>query len=436
MAELKLEKTDRGFKYERLIPETSEIVRFEAAHITDSNGRPHAVISIILNTRILAYTYMSLARDEERVRLANSAYRMFESDSPVRAEHYSKEFLKHDLDLFAREVWPAYVNASKGEMMAGDVSPSESVLVLDPYVIRGGGTILYGPPGMGKSWTLLLWLVSIDAGKQWPWATVQTPTLFVNIERSSDSVARRLGAVNAALDLPRDRPLLTLNARGRSLKDIEEALATTIYEHNVGLVGLDSISRAGFGELGGDKTANAIVDTLNNLCATWVGIGHSPRNEATHVFGSVHFDAGADMITRLASEQRGNVLGVVLNLDKANDVPKGAKQLFAYEFDKTGLTSVRMSTASEFADLEEAVGGSHLSVEDVVMQGLENLGGKATASQISIRTGKDRSSVSAILSKGREDGTLASSQDGRDVYYERKTAIKSVVADRTPDLPF
>jgi hypothetical protein len=58
--------------------------------------------------------------------------------------------------------------------------------------------------------------------------------LFINLERSAASVADRLGNVNrGARAAPDTRPMLTLNARGRSLMDVAGSARKAIEQHGV-----------------------------------------------------------------------------------------------------------------------------------------------------------------------------------------------------------
>lgn len=411
--ELALKLTERGVVFERPIKETGEVIKFEASYIQTSIGRPHAVVTLVLNTRLLAYSHISLTKDEDRTRLANSAYSMLE-DAPIREGAYPKKFLKHDLDIFCRDVWPIWVAAREGHLVEGG-GELKITMVLKPFVIEGGGTILFAPPGAGKSWTLMAMMVAIDAGLTKPWECIQRDVLFVNIERSAKSIQRRLARVNVALGLPANRPLRILNARGKSLKDIEEPIIKTIRDHDIKVAGLDSMSRAGYGELGADKVANAIVDVLNDLVETWVAIGHAPRADASHIFGSIHFDAGADMMVKLASEQRGTTLGISLLLTKANDTPTGARQLLGYDFDSDGLTNIRVSGETEFAALAVEA-GKPMPVLEQLLRTIDTLGGEATAGVLAEQTGHHRSYVSDLL---HSSSVIKSRREGREVLFAR-----------------
>lgn len=420
-----IESIKGGLRLERTFKNLPDVLRFEATSIHMERDKPYAVLTLILNTRVLAYDDMCLSKNEERTRLVNSAYRMLESNT-VLTDQYSKEFFKHELDIFCRDIWPEWVGSKAGGLMAGDSTMSLMPYVVDPYVVQGGGTLLYGPPGAGKSWLLMLIAVCVDAGLQWPWKTMQTTVLFDNIERSASSVSRRLGVVNRALGLPPERPLLTLNARGKSLRETAEAVERTIAEHDVGFLALDSISRAGVGDLTTDRAANTVTDLLNDLCPTWLALAHAPRPPresgttlASHVFGSVHFDAGADVVVKLLSEQRGTALGVSLAVDKVNDGMRGFKQMIALDFDpKTGLSGIRMAKDGEFVEL--GLSEAMTLTERIIITIQSD--GPQSATQLASALGHDRTYITKVL-LGSE--LFMGVREGREVLYHLRPKLVS-----------
>jgi hypothetical protein len=69
------------------------------------------------------------------------------------------------------------------------------------------------------------------------------------------------------------------------------------------------------GDLTENGAGNKIVDALNGMAETWLAIGHTPRASAEHVYGTVHFDAGADLMVKLTSEQdEDGPLGISLEM--------------------------------------------------------------------------------------------------------------------------
>src|SRR6185295_8453762 len=114
----------------------------------------------------------------------------------------------------------------------------------------------FGREGGGKTNSALIMAVSTDAGVPGPFGTPARPckVLFVNLERSAESVRSRLARVNRLLGLPADRRLLMLHARGRPLRDVLPQIQRSVSDRGVGVVFLDSISRSGAGSLVEDET--------------------------------------------------------------------------------------------------------------------------------------------------------------------------------------
>ncbi len=282
----------------------------------------------------------------------------------------------------------------------GDTKIEPIIFYLTPYIMKGGGTILFAPPGRGKSYATLLWAVSIDAGVKTFWPVIQSKVLFINLERSKESVVRRLAMVNFVLGLPPNRKLLLLNARGHSLHDVMPACRKAIRDKGVKIVFLDSISRAGYGDLNDNRPVNAIMDALSGLCDTWMAIAHTPRADESHIFGGVHFEAAADLVVQLSSETKDSrTLGIGFQITKRNDLPAGlGNSSYALEFGETGLCGFRNAETGEFPELESKAQGKKPSREQIsdYILGTDNT--EASATEIAQETGLSRKVVASILS--------------------------------------
>src|SRR6185436_19251129 len=312
-------RVDDALCYARPVGGASLTFRAEAIH--QERTGVHARVAIGYHGVELAWSTFNVERDEDRVRLANSAHKHLNG----QAQEYPASYLKNDLDKFCRGLWEAHIGDMAPEWLAGTPEPVPPRFALAPFILEGGGTIVFAHPGRGKSYLTGLMAVSIDAGTEVPpsmrlWQVRQQRVLLINLERGRLSVQNRLGNINAALGLPRTRRLLTMNQRGRSLQEIIGAARRAVRDHGVGLVLLDSISRAGMGDLTENNAVNRIIDGLNGLSETWLGIAHAPRGSDEHVFGGIHFDAGADVIVRLLSQQEEwGPLGVGIQIVKEND---------------------------------------------------------------------------------------------------------------------
>jgi hypothetical protein len=146
------------------------------------------------------------------------------------------------------------------------------------------------------------------------------------------------------------------------------------------------------------------MDALNGLNTGWLAIGHTPRGDETHLFGSQMQDAAADVMVQLLSEERVDqfgkiVLGVGAKGMKANDVRRPPLTMLAYEFDEIGLTAIRKGRPGEFLTIENT--SASMDVRGQVA-GYLKAEGEATATAIARDTGIARSTLSTLLNGGPE----------------------------------
>ena len=185
-----------------------------------------------------------------------------------------------------------------------------------------------------------------------------------------------------------------------------------IREKGIDFVMLDSISRSGFGDLNENRPVNAIIDCLNNLCPTWLALGHTPRASEEHVYGSIHFEAGADIVVQLMSEQKEiDLLGIAMQIVKANDIPKFPVETLAMEFDTLGLSNIRFAKKWEFPELASK---RKTSLEEEILDYLSE-NSKASATQIANATGHSRSKISLLLN--HNDKFVQLPKEGKEVLY-------------------
>jgi hypothetical protein len=301
----------------------------------------------------------------------------------------------------------------KVDLLPGS-DPGPVRFCLTPWIIQGGGTIIFGPPGRGKSYLAMLMAVSVDAGLPTLWPVEQAGVLFLNLERSQESLARRLLRINRALGLDPLRPLRVADLRGQSLAANADALADFIKAEGVEIAFLDSISRTQAGDLRDNEPANAIIDTLNGVCGTWLALGHSPRKDESHVFGSVHFTAGADVEVQLLSQvvNDGNTLGLGLQATKANDIRLPPLELVALDFgDDDESLNVRRPYQSEFPEIGA---GRTMPRGDQVVELIKAMG-VLTAEEIAAHLGMKRNHVSSLLANDRR--FQLAGKDGRKHLY-------------------
>ena len=384
---------------------------FKAEALRHERTGIHGRVSIEHNYSPIAWSAFNLERVEERTRLSKQAHIQLK---PAIKQIYPEANLKIDFDIFCAGLWDFYLSHFSPELVYGIETPQPLKFALKPYVLWGGGTIIFAAPGKGKSYTGLLWAQSINCGVNKYWQVEQANVLYINLERSNATIQRRLSCINRVLGLPPTEPLRVQNARGKSLLDILPACYKTIKQHNIRIIVLDSISRAGYGDLTENRPINAMIDALSSLCDTWVALGHTPRADESHVYGGIMFEAGADIVIRLASEQPNpTTLGLGFEITKSNDVRPHEQVIWAMEFDDNGLTILRKARPFEFP---EVAGKAKKPMIQIIRDFItEQDSAMATASEVADATGLNRGNVAHMLVHSGQFVKLK--QEGKKVYY-------------------
>lgn len=332
-------------------------LQFRAEALRNSPAGVHGKASIYAveggDDVFVASDHFNIERSEDRKRLASSAW--------LRLGQAYRDAFGHEqefavlFDAFCVDAWPVSVSNISGGWVE-PVAAIEPVETYTPFLVKDGGTIMFAPPGSAKTFLGLMVAYSVQYNVSDLFPVRPTTTLYVNLERSESSMARRLTMVTSALGIPSGSRLLMLNRRGASITDVEDAIADMVQRYHVGLVIVDSLSRFGGGSLNDDSVMNRAMDLLNRVAPTWLLIAHSPRADSSHAFGSVMQDAAADVMLQVASEDGGSgSLGVALTVTKSNDIPRGPVGTYALSFDREyGLTGIRPARAGEFVELEGA----------------------------------------------------------------------------------
>ena len=389
----------------------SRHITFRAESLRMERTGVHGRLTIQCDYSQLGWSLFNVERSEERTRLSNSAYKQLKGDIK---EAYNEADMRRDFDIFCAGLWDFNLSSYEAELLHGDDTPSPIKFLLKPYIIEGGGTIIFAAPGRGKSFTALLWAVSTNNGISKFWTVDKATVLFINLERSRESVQRRLSAVNKLLGLPATKPLLILNARGKSLSEVAAPIKKMVDKFGVKLVILDSVSRAGYGDLTENRPVNAIMDSLSSLCPSWVALAHTPRADESHVFGGIMFEAAADIVVKLSSEvSTDGTLGVGYEITKSNDVPHKGQELWAMEFNEESLSGFRTAKPYEFPEIE---GKSKKSMIETIEEFILNADDAvATATQIAEGTGFSRKNISLALSNPAKFTKLHRDKSGQ--YY-------------------
>jgi hypothetical protein len=395
---------------------------FKAEKPSEERTGIHARISIMCDYAPLGWSYFTVERSEDRTRLANAAQKLLKGEF---AKTYTKEDISRDLDAFCAGLWTFHVSGFTPELMTGDETEMPPTFLLYPYVLDNGGTILYAPPGRGKSYTGLLWAQSINEGVTKIWRVKPSPVLFINLERSRQSLRRRLATVNKALGIPGHTALHTINARGKSLSDVFPTCREYIKRYGIKVIVLDSVSRAGYGDLNENQPVNKIIDALSSLCPSWIALAHTSRANEDHAFGSIMLDAGADICVQLSSQITDDgTLGIGWEITKQNDIGKMPQAVYALEFNQFGLSGIRQAKRGEFPEVEA---GSKTDMLTVICDWVLNReSSDATATEIESSLGYDRTIVSKVFNSNPR--FVQTRKVKQSVYYGLKSNHKELLS--------
>jgi len=405
--------TEHGIVGRRLLS-TMQRVQINIDEIRRERTGVHGRIVIFLDDQHRGFDNINLEKGDQRNRFCREVYRTL--DEPVSSQ-YGERAIIHDVGVLAQAV----MNWESANLKIEFVDPEEYATPLSypihPFVLDNAGAILFAPPGTGKSYVALIMAICIANGLTTPFNSIKRPVIYVNLERPRNTFLMRDHAVRQALGISGSSNVGYLHARGMALKPIVRKLEKLTANQSDTVIIMDSISRTGLGSLLDDSTANQFTDMMNGLNRTWLGIGHTPRGDDKHVFGSVHFTAGCDVETRLVGTERGNVTNLLLETVKANDGRRNYKHAISLEFgDHDGLIGIK---EIDFSDPGLIALSTDVTMK--IASAIQFLGGKGTPSQIAEELDMYASNVTRAL-KNAEKFVLVS-EEGRNHYYGVKENV-------------
>ena len=408
--------SEHGADGERMLGTTDQItIKIDNAR-RERTGI-HGRIMFFVNGTHIAFDNINLEKGDQRSRFCRDVMRNL-SDAIVSI--YSEKAVTHDVGVLCQAVISWDMESVKIDYISPTEFAPPITFPLYPFLREGAGTILFAPPGTGKSWVSLIMGVCLANGLTSPFNALKRHVIYANLERPRNTFLVRDHAVRRALGFPSDQPsgIGYIHARGLTFKSVLWHIEQEGRKHPDSVVVLDSISRTGLGSLLDDTTANQFTDAMNALGLTWLGVGHTPRGDDKHVFGSVHFTAGCDIEVRLVGSEYGHTLNLLLETVKANDSKRNFKHAISLEFgaeEQEGLVGIREIQADDPGLVVQSTDNSFR-----IAHAIELLGGKATPSEIAEETGIALPNVSKVLtgSKGKfvflED---ESRNAGRNKYY-------------------
>ena len=395
--------------------DTGESVLFMARDVRHERTGQHGEIGIMFRDRVLGSHVFNLGRADARGVLIREAWPHLESAGEVTTAAYPKPILAHDLTQFCfylRTEWEQGLVDIVSYSHTGE-EPKRN-FPLYPYLIENSGTLVYAPPESGKSLLVQAMAVSVAADISHIWEVQQTPVLYINLERPGRVLEARERSLLRALGLPEDRSRVSyLHMRGRPLESVLRKARPFLKSNPGAVVVLDSVSRTRLGSLVEDATAMQFIDLMGDLGVTWIGIGHTPRATADHMYGSVHYDAGADIMLKLSAERTDSHLGLLLEMTKANDIKRRKPAYYALEFRDDRLEDFKHSNASEFPALYS---GSKKSTVQQIKDHLTLQHNQAWQNDIAAALDIDAGYLSKTLNDPKNGFQKVRSEGGRNLW--------------------
>lgn len=418
-------RPDKSVFWQRQL-DTGDVMSIHAQEIRREKTGMHADIAFWLGKALLGSDDLNLKKNEERVRLSNSVFKSF---GDLVKQAYPVEYLKHDLDIFCREL-PGFWEESQYTLTQYEPGlPIPKIkYVMVPYVLEDAITILYGPQGTGKSYLAKLIGLSICGATNGFWKTpLGRPMLYINLERGRESMERRHRMMMDALKINDSHRLFYLTAQGSHLGSLVTKLKLWRIDNPSGGFILDSLSFTQLGPLNDDSTGAKAMGLMRDVGGFWLVIGHTPRADATHLIGTVLNDAGADIMIGLSGERRGSIKGLALEVTKANDIEIPPRAYLAFEFstaDEDGqnrLLSVRKAEAKDFPEL--MLNGKSASNIDKLLAYLTEAS-EASVGEAADKTGVPYTKVSEAFN-----------HSGKFVFLYKRGKFK-VYGRKTEEMPF
>jgi len=408
--------SEHGADGERMLGTTDQVtIRIDNAR-RERTGI-HGRIMFFVNGTHIAFDNINLEKGDQRSRFCRDVMRNL-SDAIVSI--YSEKAVTHDVGILCQAVISWDMESVKIDYISPTEFAPPITFPLYPFLREGAGTILFAPPGTGKSWVSLIMGVCLANGLTSPFNALKRHVIYANLERPRNTFLVRDHAVRRALGFPSDQPsgIGYIHARGLTFKSVLWHIEQEGRKHPDSVVILDSISRTGLGSLIEDTTANQFTDAMNALGLTWLGVGHTPRGDDKHIFGSMHFTAGCDIEVRLVGSEYGHTLNLLLETVKANDSKRNFKHAISLEFgaeEQEGLVNIREIQTDDPGLVVQSTDNPFR-----IAHAIELLGGKATPSEIADETGIALPNVSKVLTGSRGKFVFLEEESrnaGRNKYY-------------------
>lgn len=282
--------------------------------------------------------------------------------------------------------------------------------LLEPFIERGGPTVLFADGGTGKSLMGLAMAISIATAQPVLGRPVGSPcaVMYLDFETDSGTIEEHYSAILAGAGIA-DRPPVYYRRQVASLAEAAPTIRREIAQLDVGFVVVDSLGAGRGGEPESADTTIRLFNAARSFGVPWLGIDHVTKangNNGSRPFGSAfthnlaRLTWGADK----AQEEGVSEMTIALRNFKRNNgraLPQRAYRL-AFESDAADrLLSVRFG-AVDVASVPEFSG--RLPLKQQILH--ELTGGPLAIKDLAEALGKDLKLVSARAGELRKAGRL------------------------------
>ncbi len=325
--------------------------------------------------------------------------------------------------------WGAIVEAmcflARGRYRTGDPAIDMRLMdaaegprwLLEPFVERGGPTVLFADGGTGKSLIGLAMAVSIASGHPVLGQPIGEPraVLYLDFETDPHTLEEHYSAILAGAGITA-RPPLYYRRQIASLAESAATIRREVAKLGIGFVVVDSLGAARGGEPESADTTIRLFNAARSLGVPWLGLDHVTKangNNATRPFGSAfthnlaRLTWGADK----AQDEGASTTTIALKNHKRNNGRLLPGRAYTVAFESSvddRLRAVRFRVA-DLASVPEFAG--RLPLKRQILH--ELTGGPVAIADVAEAIGKDIRIVSARIGELEKAGKIVRHEDKR-----------------------
>jgi hypothetical protein len=197
--------------------------------------------------------------------------------------------------------------------------------LLDGILTRHGFAVLYGAPGIGKSFMSIDWALSIAYGQEWHGRAVKQNAVLVIAAEGVGGLGKRVRAWQAHSDQHGDAPFYVLPMAVKLLDQQElDKLIRTIdnFKQEFSLIVIDTVART-LASTGSDENDATAMGQFGEMCGVIqrhadcavLAVHHSGKDAARGMRGSSSLLGLSDTVLALSSSEG----RVTLKMEKMKD---------------------------------------------------------------------------------------------------------------------